>query len=102
MIVTFVHIWVKEPFIKDFIDASFENHKHSLNEPGNLRFDILQDAENPAKFTFYEAYESEAAVAAHKSTPHYLKWKNTVTDWMAQPRQGIRHNIIFPTEKTAW
>ncbi len=102
MIVTFVHIWVQEAFIKDFIAASLENHINSVKEPGNLRFDILQDAENPAKFTFYEAYESEEAVAAHKNTAHYLKWKETVADWMAKPRQGIRHNIIFPTEKTAW
>ena len=52
MIVTFVHIWVKKPFIQNFIEVSYENHKRSVNEPGNLRFDILQDADNPAKFTF--------------------------------------------------
>lgn len=102
MIATIVHIWVQEAFIKDFIAASLENHKNSVEEPGNLRFDFLQDAENPAKFTFYEAYESAEAAAAHKNTTHYLKWKETVADWMAKPRQGIRHNIIFPTERTAW
>ena len=102
MIVTFVHIWVKKPYIQDFIEVSYENHKHSVNEPGNLRFDILQDAENPGKFTFYEAYESEEAVTAHKKTEHYQKWKDVVAGWMEQPRQGIRHNILFPGERSAW
>jgi autoinducer 2-degrading protein len=102
MIATIVHIWVKEAYIQDFILATAENHKHSINEPGNLRFDILQDAGDRTKFTFYEAYESEKAVADHKLTLHYLKWKDTVADWMAQPRQGIRHNILYPENRLAW
>lgn len=102
MIVTFVHIWVKEPYIQKFIEISRENHKCSVKEPGNLRFDILQDASNPTKFTFYEAYESEESVSDHKKTPHYLKWKDTVAEWMDRPRQGIRHKVLFPEEKSAW
>jgi autoinducer 2-degrading protein len=43
----------------------------------------------------YEAYQSKAAFTAHQQTPHYLKWKVTVADWMAQPRQGVKHNAIF-------
>jgi autoinducer 2-degrading protein len=102
MIATFVHVWVKEPFIEDFISATVENHKHSVKEPGNLRFDILRDAESTAKFVLYEAYESEEAAGAHKGTAHYLKWRDTVADWMAQPRQGIKHNIVCPVDKTKW
>lgn len=102
MIVTIVHVWVKEPYIQRFIKASSENHLNSINESGNLRFDILQDANDRTKFTFYEAYDSEEDVALHKQTPHYLKWKETVADWMAQPRQGIRHNILYPSDKSAW
>lgn len=96
MIATLVHIWVKEECIDDFIRISAENHRNSVKEPGNLRFDILQDANDPAKFTFYEAYVSEDDVSAHKLTPHYLKWKETVADWMAQPRKGVKHQILYP------
>lgn len=99
MIATFVHVWVKEDYLDEFIRASEENHENSIKEPGNLRFDFLQDAENPAKFVLYEAYESEEAAIAHKSTKHYLKWRETVADWMAQPREGIKHKIIRPTKK---
>lgn len=102
MIVTFVHVWVKESFVEEFIAATVENHISSVKEPGNLRFDILRDTENPAKFVLYEAYESDEAAAAHKSTTHYLKWRDTVAGWMAQPRQGIKHHVVYPVDKKQW
>ena len=96
MVVTIVHIWVKPEFIKEFIQASKENHLCSVKEEGNIRFDILQDISDPNKFTFYEAYVSEEASAAHKETSHYSDWRDTVKDWMAKPRVGVKHNILFP------
>jgi autoinducer 2-degrading protein len=98
MIVTLVHIWVKDSVIEDFVAATIENHKKSVKEPGNLRFDILRDAANPAKFVLFEAYETEEAAAAHKNTAHYRIWRDTVVDWMAQPRQGIKHIIVYPVD----
>ena len=102
MIVTLVHVWVKPEHIDDFIIASTENHQNSIKEPGNLRFDLVQDAGESSKFVIYEAYESDAAAAAHKGTAHYLKWRETVTDWMAQPRKGEKHIILAPKEKSLW
>ncbi|MBR9999988.1 MAG: antibiotic biosynthesis monooxygenase [Cyclobacteriaceae bacterium] len=102
MIVTFVHVWVKEDRINDFIQATLSNHSKSVREAGNLRFDVLQDSNDPAKFVLYEAYESDAAAADHKDTPHYLHWKETVADWMLKPREGIKHRIIAPADKSAW
>lgn len=102
MIVTFVHVWVKPEHKEDFIDASTENHKNSIQEPGNLRFDLVQDANDPCKFVIYEAYESEEDAAAHKETAHYLTWRAAVADWMAQPRKGEKHIILAPTDKKLW
>ncbi|MBN2613992.1 MAG: antibiotic biosynthesis monooxygenase [Bacteroidales bacterium] len=96
MIVTFVNIWVKEEYIDAFIKASRENHLESIKESGNLRFDILRDPGDPSKFVFYEAYTSEEYADGHKKTPHYLKWRDTVADWMARPREGVRYNILYP------
>ena len=102
MIVTFVHVWVKPENINEFIEACKANHRESVKEPGNLRFDLLQDAENPTKFVLYEAYESEESAKAHKDTPHYKTWRDTVADWMAKPREGVKHNILCPIEKSEW
>jgi len=35
---------------------------------------------------------------SHQKTEHYLKWKETVADWMAQPRQGVKHYSLFPAD----
>jgi autoinducer 2-degrading protein len=96
MIVTFVHVWVKPENVDAFIEATTENHYNSIIEPGNLRFDFLRDANDMNKFVLYEAYESEEAAAAHKNTEHYLKWRETVADMMAQPRKGDKHIILCP------
>lgn len=96
MIVTIVHVYVNPDNIDDFIKASIKNHNNSVKESGNLRFDVLQDAENTAKFVLYEAYEGDLEAAAHKNTAHYLEWRKTVAPWMVQPREGIKYNGICP------
>ncbi len=96
MHVTIVHVWVKPEHIDAFIEASRLNHEASVQEPGNRRFDVLQDAEDPAKFVLYEAYASADDAAAHKQTDHYFSWRETVADMMAQPRQGVAHRGLYP------
>jgi (4S)-4-hydroxy-5-phosphonooxypentane-2,3-dione isomerase len=99
MIATLVHVYVKPEFIKSFIEATRANHENSIQERGNFRFDILQDAQDPGKFVLYEAYESEQAAAAHKETAHYAAWRDAVGSWMARPREGVKHSMLFPGEK---
>jgi len=96
MTVTIVHVEVKTEYIEDFIRATSINHQLSLKEPGNLRFDVLQKEDNPAQFALYEAYENETAAVAHKETPHYLTWRETVSPWMAKPREGVKYNGLLP------
>jgi (4S)-4-hydroxy-5-phosphonooxypentane-2,3-dione isomerase len=99
MIVTCMTLYRKDGRAEDFIPATVENHKGSIQEPGNLRFDLLQSAGDPNHFLLYEAYESEEAAAAHKKTAHYLKWRDPVAPWMAKPREGVPYRVIAPTEK---
>lgn len=96
MIVTCVYVHVKPEAVKDFIEASKANHFESVKEPGNLRFDFVQQADDPTLFMIYEAYESDEAAAAHKSTTHYLRWRDRVQDMIAEPRKGVRYNILQP------
>lgn len=102
MIVTVVSVFVKPEHVAEFIAATLENHRSSIREQGNLRFDVLQKRDDPAAFTLYEAYETDEAAAAHKTTAHYLKWRQTVESWMAGPRLGVAHDAVAPMEKTAW
>lgn len=96
MIVACVHVRVKPEHLEDFIEASRQNHLGSVQELGNFRFDICQSQEDPSVFLLYEAYESAEASAAHKITPHYLKWRDTVAEFMAEPRSADKYTILFP------
>jgi (4S)-4-hydroxy-5-phosphonooxypentane-2,3-dione isomerase len=96
MTATCVHVHVKAEWVEEFIRITTINHLESVKEPGNMRFDLLQQAENPSRFTIYEAYESEGQAAAHKSTAHYLKWRDDVKDMMAEPRFGVKYKILQP------
>lgn len=97
MHVTMVHIRVQPERVADFIEAARLNHEASVREPGNLRFDVLQDPAERTHFVLYEAYRSEADARAHKDTAHYRAWRDTVGDWMAAPREGVPWIGIFPS-----
>ena len=96
MVVTLVHVVVKPGHIEDFIEASVKNHQQSVKEPGNMRFDFLQDANEPSKFVLYEAYIDKEHAAKHKATAHYSEWRETVADWMMEPRVGVPYLGICP------
>lgn len=96
MHVTLVHVHVVNDFIDDFITATEKNHRASIQESGNRRFDILQSDDDPTRFVLYEAYTSAEDAAAHKQTSHYLEWRDTVADWMATPREGVPYKGLFP------
>lgn len=102
MKVTCVYIHVKPDVISSFIEATTINHINSIKEPGNLRFDLIQQDDDPCRFMLYEAYETEEAIATHKNTSHYLKWRDAVNDMMVEPRVGVRHTIIHPNDKSKW
>ena len=96
MHVTIVHVWVNGDHRDAFVEATRKNHEASTKEAGNLRFDVLQDAEDPNKFVLYEAYKTAADAVAHKTTEHYLRWRETVAPMMAKPREGVVHHGLYP------
>ena len=96
MYTTLVKVEVKTEYIDDFIAATRLNHQASVQESGNLRFDILQMADTSSQFILYEAYRNADDAAAHKETAHYLAWRETVADWMASPREGVHYIGLYP------
>jgi (4S)-4-hydroxy-5-phosphonooxypentane-2,3-dione isomerase len=98
MYVTLVHVHVNPADIEAFIVASRANHEASIREPGNRRFDVLQNPEEAEHFILYEAYASAEAAAAHKQTAHYAQWRDTVAGMMARPRQGVPMTGLFPID----
>lgn len=99
MYIVQVYVKVKENDIDAFIKITRENAENSLGEDGVIRFDVLQDIEEPQKFLLTEIYKDTEAPSEHKKTPHYKKWKTTVEEMMAEPRFSVKYRYIFPDYK---
>ncbi|MDE1993603.1 MAG: antibiotic biosynthesis monooxygenase [Rhizobiaceae bacterium] len=50
------------------------------DEPGNLRWDIWRDQNDRSRFVLDELYIDNAAVAAHRETPHFRNYIARVND----------------------
>jgi (4S)-4-hydroxy-5-phosphonooxypentane-2,3-dione isomerase len=97
MYVTVVYIHVKPEHVADFVQSVEENHRSSVKEPGNVRFDILQSVDDPTRFVTYMAYRDESSARAHRETAHYFAFRDKVADWMVEPRQNVPYNGLFPS-----
>lgn len=102
MIVRGITVHVKKESIEAFKQATMENRNGSIEEPGILRFDVLQSSEDPSEFYLYEVYTDETATGAHKETSHYKKWKATVEPMMAGPREAKAYIPVAPENKSGW
>ncbi len=98
MHIVLVHIHIRPEAIETFRQATLDNARHSLQEPGVARFDVLQSTEDPTRFMLIEAYRSPDDVARHKETDHYQRWGKAVTDLMAEPRTRSSFRNVFPDD----
>ena len=71
------------------------------DEPGCLRFNVLQDAEDDLTYYFYEVYEDEAALEAHRRAPHYQAW-SAVSDTLEGPVEIVRTTPVIPADAAYW
>lgn len=69
-----------------FLEATLDNARNSVLEPGVARFDVARSSEDPAEFLLYEAYRSPEAIEAHRASAHYLRWRDAVADLVDGPR----------------
>jgi quinol monooxygenase YgiN len=99
MNIVLVHVRVKPEFVEAFREASLDNCRNSLQEAGIARFDLIQQQDDPARFILVEVYRDDQAPARHKETAHYARWRDTVAEMMAEPRQGIKYNNLFPGDE---
>lgn len=101
MLIVHVHVRVKPESVEDFKKATLENARASVQEPGIARFDVVQQQDDATRFVLVEVYRTLEATAAHRETAHYAKWRDAVAAMMAEPRQRVQYNAVFP-EPEGW
>jgi quinol monooxygenase YgiN len=97
MLVVMVQARVKTDCVEAFKQASLDNASHSVQEPGCVRFDVVQQNDDPTRFLLHEVYRDESAAAAHKLTGHYARWRDAVAPMMAEPRTSVKYTDVFWT-----
>jgi autoinducer 2-degrading protein len=99
MIALVVTIQIKPGHKEAFMASMLDDARGSNNdEPGCLRFDVLQNNEDPNKIHLYEVYKDQAALDAHRQAPHYTKWRETVLDWFdGEPIRNVA-TPVYPSE----
>jgi len=99
MFIDHVAVHVRPETIAAFKDATLENARNSIQEPGVARFDVMQHQDDPTRFLLVEVYRTPDDPVRHKETAHYKKWRDTVAHMMAEPRTNIKYTNVFPDEE---
>ena len=99
MFIVHVFVHVRSEDIAAFKDATLENARNSIQEPGIARFDVMQQQDDPTRFLLVEVYRTPDDPARHKESEHYKKWRDTVAPMMAEPRSSVKYTNVFPDEK---
>jgi (4S)-4-hydroxy-5-phosphonooxypentane-2,3-dione isomerase len=91
-------IKVKPEFLAVFIEHVRLHAGKSLAEPGCLRYDVLQDRDDPHTICLYEIFRSEADLEVHHRQEHYREWMAMSADWRDRSNYSRRTlTLIFPS-----
>ncbi len=96
MLIVHVFVHVVPESVDAFAAASLENARHSVQEPGVVRFDLMQQEDDPRRFVLVEIYRTAADLAHHKATAHYAAWRDAAEPMMAEPRRSAKYRALAP------
>lgn len=81
-----------EPHARDYIRKMQE---HSRQEPGCRLYIGQQSTENPRRFCFYEQYENQAALDAHRAAPYFAEY---VTNGLGKLMENRTQEFFVPVQ----
>jgi quinol monooxygenase YgiN len=104
--VTMLAIWVKVRVKRElrqrFLEAiEVDALGSERDEVGCQRFNVLRDERDENVYYFYEVYEDQAALDAHRTMPHYAVWR-AAADTLDGPAEAIRCQTVFPAARGYW
>jgi autoinducer 2-degrading protein len=95
-----VHVFchVKAEHLEAFLAATRENARHSVQEPGIARFDVIQRLDDPTRVVLVEAYRTTDDPPRHRETAHYAAWRDAVADMLVEPRTKVEYTNVVPDD----
>ena len=98
MLIVHVFVHVKPESVDAFSATMLENARNSIQEPGVVRFDVVQQTDDATRFVLIEVYRDQESVLRHKETAHYATWRDAVAPLMAEPRSSVKFSAVFPDD----
>ncbi|NTU56117.1 MAG: antibiotic biosynthesis monooxygenase [Anaerolineales bacterium] len=99
MYIVLVHSHIQVEHVERFREVTLENAEASRREDGCVRFDVLQQIDDPTRFTFIEMFKSEADGAIHRESSHFKKWLEEAVPLMVkkEPRTRVIYQDVSLT-----
>ncbi len=92
LLVNFTVAAGNEERTKDFIRKMQE---HTRREPGCRRYVGHQSTQDPRRFCFYEVYDDQAALDAHRAAPYFAEY---VTNGLGKLMETSTRELFTPVE----
>lgn len=99
MYIVHVYVHVRPDKVDAFKEATIENARNSVQEPGVARFDVIQQSDDPTRFVLVEVYGTPDDPARHRETAHYNKWRQLAEPMLAEPRTRVVYSNVFPDDQ---
>ena len=102
MIAKWIKVRIKPEMRQRFLDAiEVDAVGSEKDEPGCVRFNVLQDDSDKDIYYFYEVYRDQAAVEEHRAAPQYAVWKAAAVT-LDGPTERIECTSVFPADEAYW
>ncbi|KAJ1621854.1 hypothetical protein T492DRAFT_634303 [Pavlovales sp. CCMP2436] len=92
-----VEVEIEPSRVPEFLLVIEEDAVGSLarENGGCLRFDVTRDVDKVNVFRFYELYKNDEAVAFHKATPHFAKWRDFKASGGVVSQMSSMNHAVF-------
>lgn len=88
---------VKADKLDEFMEVALHDARESVKEPGNLRFEVYQQADDPTRLVIFEIYRSEEALEFHRQTDYIKTWRAAVQA-CTEEYTRLTLKAVFPPE----
>jgi autoinducer 2-degrading protein len=95
MLVLIVHFSVKQGEEENAKEWMRKMQERTRREPGCRLYVGHQSAEDPRRFCFYEQYDDQAALDAHRAAPYFSQF---VTNGLAKLIEGRIQELFMPVD----
>lgn len=94
MYIVLVHSHIQAEHVERFKELTIQNAEASRDEAGCVRFDVIQQIDDPTRFTFIEMFRSEKDGVTHRESSHLKKWLEEAVPLMAEPRTRVIYHHV--------